>query len=50
MRCVGISGRNSFKGEECKIRVKNLNFLKNGKNNKIARMVKGSLENSLNLG
>ena len=29
---------------------KNLIFLKNGKNNKIARMVQGSLKNSLDLG
>ena len=37
-----------LKGEECKTR-QNFNFLKNSKNNKIAKMVQGSLENSLDL-
>ena len=48
--CVNFGDEILLRGGECKTREKNLIFLKNGKNNKIARIVQGNLENSLDLG
>ena len=48
--CVRISGMKFYlEGKNVKLR-KNLIFLKNGKNSKIAEMVQGNLENFLDLG